>query len=199
MDRTSEAVTAANPPVSTGGGFIRDDDRKALNKELGKARAMTNILAAQSAGNEGRDSAPAGRPPVMRKLERKDVGRRRTGRSVADRRPGHQRRLCLAGNPVFPLQDTERRRPSRDEVSANHLRARPRQPTRMLLRKSNGLSHRASPASGAGQTAPAARSRASLRWKEGVIGVQIQSVDRQPAASRPLSECPPQNVSRSMP
>jgi hypothetical protein len=28
---------------------LSGDDRKALNKELGKARAMTNILAAQSA------------------------------------------------------------------------------------------------------------------------------------------------------
>src|SRR6204780_5900573 len=32
-----------HPPPPSGG------DRKALNKELGKARAMTNILAAQSA------------------------------------------------------------------------------------------------------------------------------------------------------
>jgi hypothetical protein len=45
-------------------------DRKALAKELGKARAMTNILAAQSA--EMRAKAET----LLRKLERAHVGRR---------------------------------------------------------------------------------------------------------------------------
>jgi hypothetical protein len=37
-------------------------DRKALNKELGKSRAMANILAAQAAGDagQGRSDDPAG-------------------------------------------------------------------------------------------------------------------------------------------
>src|SRR5471030_1077030 len=107
-------------------------DRKALNKELGKSRPMTNILAAQSADtSQGRDHAAAGRPTALRKLERADVERRRTDRPVADHRPGHQRRLCMARDPVFPLQDAERRRPGRYEASADHLRPRPRQPATM--------------------------------------------------------------------
>jgi hypothetical protein len=99
-------------------------DRKALNKELGKARAMTGILAAQSAEmrGQGRDLAAAGRPAALRKLERTDVVRRRADRSVADHRPGDQRRLSMAGDPVLPVQNAERRRPGGDETPADHLR-----------------------------------------------------------------------------
>jgi hypothetical protein len=81
-------------------------DRKALKKELGKARAMA---VGRNAG-QGRGHAAAGRQAVLRKLERADVGRRRADRPIADNRPSHQRRLFLAGDPVLPLQDAERRR-----------------------------------------------------------------------------------------
>ena len=73
-------------------------DRKALNKELGKARAMTNILAAQSA--EMRAKAETMLQQADRLLcevmERADVVRWRADRSVADDRPGNQRRLSMA-------------------------------------------------------------------------------------------------------
>jgi hypothetical protein len=71
-------------------------DRKALNKEFGKARAMTNILARQVGrdADHGRDHAAAGRQAAVRKLERANVGRRRTHRPVADHRPGRQTRRC---------------------------------------------------------------------------------------------------------
>lgn len=45
---------------------------------------------------QGRGSHPAGRQATLRILERKDVGRRRAGRPVANRRPGDQRSLLLA-------------------------------------------------------------------------------------------------------
>src|ERR1700720_3417460 len=60
-------------------------------------------------------------------MERADVVQRRTNRSVADDRPGDQRRLPMAGDPMLPLQDAERRRPPRHEAPADHLRARSRQ------------------------------------------------------------------------
>lgn len=60
-------------------------DRMVLSKELGKARAMTNILAAQSAEmrTKGRYHAAAGRPATLRKLKRADVERRRAAHAVA--------------------------------------------------------------------------------------------------------------------
>jgi hypothetical protein len=90
-------------------------DRKALNKELGKARAMTNILAAQSAEMRAKAETmlPAGRQAALRVMERADVVRWRADRSVADHRPSHQRRFSVAGDPMLPLQDAERRRPRR--------------------------------------------------------------------------------------
>ena len=53
-------------------------DRKALNKELGKARAMTTILAAQSADARAKGEAPICRADrlLCESLERADVGRR---------------------------------------------------------------------------------------------------------------------------
>ena len=106
-------------------------DRKAQQKELGKARAMTNILAAQSA--EMRAKAETMLQQADRLLcevmERADVVRWRADRSVADHRPGDQRRFSVAGDPMLPLQDAERRRPRRHEAPADHLRARSRQPS----------------------------------------------------------------------
>jgi hypothetical protein len=48
-------------------------DRKALNKELGKARAMTNILAAQSVETRAKGEAMIQQAGKLRKLERADV------------------------------------------------------------------------------------------------------------------------------
>src|ERR1700730_11506740 len=73
-------------------------DRKALNKELGKARAMTNILAAQSV--EMRAKAETLLQQAERLLCESGNGRMcrmESRRPVADHRPGHQRRLFLAG------------------------------------------------------------------------------------------------------
>ena len=84
-------------------------DRKALSKELGKARAMTNILAAQSA--EMRAKAET----LLQQADRLlcESWNERMWSDVADRRrdhrPDHQRRLFLAGDPVLALQDAERR------------------------------------------------------------------------------------------
>src|SRR5438105_3847423 len=105
-------------------------DRKALNKELSKARAMTNILATQSAEMRAKGEAmlQTGRQIAVRKLERAHVEQRRADRSVAYDRPGDQRRLCLAGDPLRAMQVAERRRPCGDEASADHVRARSRQP-----------------------------------------------------------------------
>jgi hypothetical protein len=54
---------------------LSGSNRKALTKELGKARAMANILAAQSAEMraKGRSADPAGRQAALRKLERTNV------------------------------------------------------------------------------------------------------------------------------
>src|SRR5450755_3599455 len=67
---------------------------------------------------QGRGIDPAGRQAALRKLERAYVERRGAGRSVAYHRPGCQRRLSLAGDPVRTVQDAERRGPRGDEASA---------------------------------------------------------------------------------
>jgi len=60
-------------------------DRKALNKELGKARAMTHPRCAVGGdAGQGRDHASAGRPAALRKLERTDVERWRTGNATSN-------------------------------------------------------------------------------------------------------------------
>ena len=72
-------------------------DRKALTKELGKARAMANILAAQSAEMRAKGEALIRQADrlVCEELERADVKRRRSDRSFALDRPGRQRRRSL--------------------------------------------------------------------------------------------------------
>jgi hypothetical protein len=59
--------------------------RKALAKELGKARAMTRMLAAQSAEMRAKGEAliQQADKTSLRKLERADVERRRADRPVA--------------------------------------------------------------------------------------------------------------------
>src|SRR3982751_1310132 len=87
-------------------------DRKALNKELGKARAMANILAVQSAEVRAKAETmlrQADKPPCE-KGERGGVFGRRADRSLTDDRPGHQCGLRMARNPLPAMQDAERRR-----------------------------------------------------------------------------------------
>jgi hypothetical protein len=63
-------------------------------KERGKARAMTNILAAQSVEKRAKgESMIQQADKLLCELERADVVRRR---SVADYRPGDQRGLSVA-------------------------------------------------------------------------------------------------------
>jgi len=71
--------------------------RNAPAKELGKARAMANILAAQSVEIRAK--------------------------AVAHHRPGREWRLPLAGDQVRALQDAARRRSRGDEAPADHVRA----------------------------------------------------------------------------
>jgi hypothetical protein len=114
-------------------------DRKALAKELGKARAMANILAAQAAEMRAKGEA------IIQQADRllceswnERMERWRTDRSLTHPRPGHQRRLSLAGNPLFTLQDAERRRPCGDEAPADHLRPRSRQPAAVPQMRQGG-------------------------------------------------------------
>jgi hypothetical protein len=86
-------------------------DRKALNKELGRARAMTGILAARSAEMRSTGEAMIQQADrlLCEKLERTDLVRRRADRSVSDDRPGRQRRFSLARDSMRTLQDRKRR------------------------------------------------------------------------------------------
>jgi hypothetical protein len=68
--------------------------------------------------------------------------RQRADRSLADDRPGRQRRLSLAGDPMLPLQDAERRRPRGDEAPTDHFRARPRRPTALPEMRKGGAASR---------------------------------------------------------
>jgi hypothetical protein len=86
-------VAPKHHPTPLSGG-----DRKALSKELGKVRAMTAILAAQSAEAraQGRSSPPDRGQAVVGILEREGLGRRRSDRPVPHHRPGRERRLPVA-------------------------------------------------------------------------------------------------------
>ena len=130
-----------HPTPLSGGG------RKALNKELGKARAMTNTCRAVGRdADQGRDHAAAGRQVALRILERAHVGRRRADRPFADHRSGRQRRLPLVGDPVLALQDAERRGLGWHEASADHVRSRPGQQTAMPQMRQGGPTPAGDPA-----------------------------------------------------
>jgi hypothetical protein len=112
-------------PLSGGG-------RKALNKELGKARAMTGILAAQSA--EMRAKADTMLQQADRLLCESWNERMWSDGEPIDPSPTIDQAInggfpWLERDPMLPLQDAERRRPRRHEAPADHLRARPRQPS----------------------------------------------------------------------
>src|SRR4051812_41586602 len=86
-------------------------DREALNKELGKARAMTNILATQSA--EARAKAETLLQQADRLLCESWNERMWAEGEPIDPSPtidqARQRRVSLAGNSMLSLQDAERR------------------------------------------------------------------------------------------
>jgi hypothetical protein len=112
--------------------------RKALAKELGKARAMANILAAQSVEIRAKGATMIQQADKLLCESWNDGmwSDGETDRSVAHHRPG--RELPLAGDQVRALQDAERRRPRGDEAPAEHLRARSRQPASLLQMRQGG-------------------------------------------------------------
>ena len=122
-------------PTPVSGG-----DRKALNKELGKARAMTNILAAQSA--EMRAKAETMLQKADRLLCESWNERMWSGGEPIDPSPT----IDQAVNGGFPwlesqcarLQDAERRRPSCNEASTDHVCARPRRPAALPKMRQGG-------------------------------------------------------------
>ena len=85
-------------------------DRKALAKELGKARAMANILATQSAETRAKGEALIQQAD---KLLCESWNERiwSDGEPIdpSPHRPGREWRLSLAGDQVRTLQDAERR------------------------------------------------------------------------------------------
>src|SRR5712671_2848052 len=105
-------------------------DRKALTKELGKARAMTGILAAQSA--EMRAKGAALIQQADRLLCESWNERMWSDGDPIDPSPTIDQAinggLSLAGNSMFTLQDPERCRFGSPQASADHLCARSRQP-----------------------------------------------------------------------
>src|SRR5882724_7362458 len=103
-------------------------DRKALTKELEKARAMTSILAAQSA--EMRAKGAALIQQADRLLCESWNERMWSDGEPIDPSPTiDQRRLSLAGNPVFTVQEPERRRFGSPQAPADHLCARSCKPS----------------------------------------------------------------------
>src|ERR1700676_2222025 len=117
-------------------------DRKALNKELGRARAMTTVLARRS--QELRAEAEilikqAGKL-LWESWNERNVGRWRTYRSFSNDRPGPQRRLSLAPDSMFAMQSYARCR-TREPVSRfDHVCARSRQPTSLPKVRQGGTS-----------------------------------------------------------
>ena len=112
-------MAAKYHPTPLSGG-----DRKALAKELGKARAMSNMLAAQS--SEMRAKGEAMIQQADRLLCESWNERMWSDGEPIDPSPT----IDQAVNGGFPwleircaLQDAERRRPCGDEAPANHLRA----------------------------------------------------------------------------
>ena len=105
-------------------------DRKALTKELGKARAMTGILAAQSA--EMRAKGAALIQQADRLLCESWNERMWSDGEPIDPSPTIDQAIN-GGFPwleiqMFTVQDPERCRFGSPQASADHLRARPRQP-----------------------------------------------------------------------
>jgi hypothetical protein len=106
---------------------LSGSDRKALTKELGKTRAMTGILAAQSA--EMRAKGVALVQQAARLLCESWNERMWSDGEPIDPSPTIDR-ASNGGFPwleiVFTVQDPERRRSSCTQAPADHLRARSR-------------------------------------------------------------------------
>jgi hypothetical protein len=114
-------------------------DRKALTKELGKARAMTNILAAQSAEMRAKGEA------MIQQADRLfcESWNERMWSDGEPIGPSPTIDQAVNGFPwlgiVRPVQGAERRRPRGDEAPADHVRARPRQPPAVPQMRQGGL------------------------------------------------------------
>jgi len=115
-------------------------DRKALAKELGKARAMANMLAAQSAEMRAKGEA------MIQQADRL-LCESWNERMWSDGEPiNPSPTIDQAVNGGFPwardhvhaLQDAERRRPRGDEAPADDLRARSRQPAALPQMRQGG-------------------------------------------------------------
>jgi hypothetical protein len=139
-------------------------DRKALTKELGKARAMANILASQSAEMRAKGEAMIQQADKLacESWNERMWSRGRADRSVTNDRPGRERRLSMAGDPLRAVQDAERRRSRGDEASAHHLRARSRQPAALPEMCESGPSSVGHPAT-VGKAAAAPSNRTLMR------------------------------------
>jgi hypothetical protein len=115
-------------------------DRKVLTKELGKARAMANILAAQSA--EIRAKGEAMIQQADRLLCESWNERMWSDGEPIDPSPT----IDQAVNGGFPwleircarCKTPERRRARGDEAPADHLRARSRQPAKLPQMRQGG-------------------------------------------------------------
>jgi hypothetical protein len=109
-------------------------DRKALQKELGRARAMTTILAGQSAEARAKGEA------LIRTADKLlcESWNERMWSDGEPIDPGHQCGLRMAGNPLRALQVSERRRPRSNEAPADHLRPRPREPAALPQMRPGG-------------------------------------------------------------
>ena len=96
-------------------------DRKALTKELGKARAMASILAAQSAEMRAKGEALSQQADKLL-CESWNERMWSDGEPIdPDHRPGRKRWFPMVGNPVCAMQDAERRRSRGAKASADHF------------------------------------------------------------------------------
>jgi len=155
-------------------------DRKALSKELGKARAMANILAAQS--TEMRAKGEAMIQQADRLLCESWNERMWSDGEPIDPSPTIDQAVNggfpMAGDPVRAVQDAERRRPRGDEASSNRVRARPRQPAELPEVRQGG-------AASVGYPTPACVAAAPSPTGSLKCAISIRS----PPTRRPSSRC----------
>jgi hypothetical protein len=110
---------------------LSGEDRKALTKELGKARAMTGILAAQSVEMRAKGAA------LIQQADRLlcESWNERMWSDGEPIDPSPTIEQAINGgfpwleNPVFAVQDPERRRSGSPPASADYLRARSCKPS----------------------------------------------------------------------
>jgi hypothetical protein len=125
---------------------------------------MANILASQSAEMRAKGEAMIQQADKLacESWNERMWSRGRADRSVTNDRPGRERRLSMAGDPLRAVQDAERRRSRGDEASAHHLRARSRQPAALPEMCESGPSSVGHPAT-VGKAAAAPSNRTLMR------------------------------------